>query len=150
MLISCLAYSSTLKMKAKSSSEILVDLNRAARRYIPEEVFLVTALITCMEHNYSSCSCSCLIFLKSLNYFPYLNKRRQNAVFTSNSFVLKPSPWVVLCIRKQQPDHKRVLLFVESLLPQAIVTCNLLCTVVSAVQRTYELMFLSVSSCHLT
>jgi hypothetical protein len=40
------------------------------------------------------------ILLQFSNYFPYLDERHQNAVFTSNSFVLEPSPWVVLCVRK--------------------------------------------------
>jgi hypothetical protein len=46
MLLSCLTYSSTLKMKAQTSSEMSVDINRTAQRYIPEEAFLLTALIT--------------------------------------------------------------------------------------------------------
>jgi hypothetical protein len=35
-LVSCLAYSSTLKMEATCSSETSVDSERTARRYIPE------------------------------------------------------------------------------------------------------------------
>jgi hypothetical protein len=37
MLISCLAYSLTLKMEATSSSETLVDLQQTALHYIPED-----------------------------------------------------------------------------------------------------------------
>jgi hypothetical protein len=37
MLLSCLAYSSTLKMKAQCTSETLVDFQHTTRRYIPED-----------------------------------------------------------------------------------------------------------------
>jgi hypothetical protein len=37
MLVSCLAYSSTLKMKATCSSETSVDFQRTTQRYIPEK-----------------------------------------------------------------------------------------------------------------
>jgi hypothetical protein len=37
MLVSCSAYSSTLKMEAICSSETSVDFQRNARRYIPED-----------------------------------------------------------------------------------------------------------------
>jgi hypothetical protein len=37
MLVSYLAYSSTLKMEATCSSETSVDFQRITRRYIPEE-----------------------------------------------------------------------------------------------------------------
>jgi hypothetical protein len=40
-LVSCLAYSSTLKMEATSSSEKSVDFERTTRRYIPEHRTLV-------------------------------------------------------------------------------------------------------------
>jgi hypothetical protein len=36
-LVSCLAYSSTLKVDATSSSETSVNFQRTTRRYIPEE-----------------------------------------------------------------------------------------------------------------
>jgi hypothetical protein len=36
-LVSCLAYSSTLKMKATCSSETSVDFQRITRRYIPDD-----------------------------------------------------------------------------------------------------------------
>jgi hypothetical protein len=36
-LVSCLAYSSTLKMEAKCSSETSVEFQRTTRRYIPED-----------------------------------------------------------------------------------------------------------------
>jgi hypothetical protein len=36
-LVSCLAYSSTLKMEAKCSSETSVDFQRTTRHYIPED-----------------------------------------------------------------------------------------------------------------
>jgi hypothetical protein len=36
-LVSCLAYTSTLKMEAICSSETSVDFQRATRRYIPED-----------------------------------------------------------------------------------------------------------------
>jgi hypothetical protein len=36
-LVSCLAYSSTLKMEAKCSSEVSVDFRRTTRRYTPED-----------------------------------------------------------------------------------------------------------------
>jgi hypothetical protein len=38
MLISCLAYSSTMKMEATCYSETLVDFQRKTRRYIPEDM----------------------------------------------------------------------------------------------------------------
>jgi hypothetical protein len=41
-LVSCLAYSSTLKMEAKCFSETLVDFQRTTRRYIPEDSSLHT------------------------------------------------------------------------------------------------------------
>jgi hypothetical protein len=41
MLASCSAYSSTLKMQAICSSEMLVDFQRTTRRYIPEDSTLV-------------------------------------------------------------------------------------------------------------
>jgi hypothetical protein len=37
MIVSCLAYSSTLKMEARCSSETSVDFQRTTRRYIPED-----------------------------------------------------------------------------------------------------------------
>jgi hypothetical protein len=37
MLVSCLAYSSTMKMEATYSSETSVDFQRTKRRYIPED-----------------------------------------------------------------------------------------------------------------
>jgi hypothetical protein len=37
-LASCWAYSSTLKMEATCSYEMLVDFQRTIRRYIPEEI----------------------------------------------------------------------------------------------------------------
>jgi hypothetical protein len=37
MLVSCLAYSSTLKMEARCFSETSVDFQRTTRRYIPED-----------------------------------------------------------------------------------------------------------------
>jgi hypothetical protein len=37
MLVSCLAYSATLKIEAICSSERSVDFQRTARRYIPED-----------------------------------------------------------------------------------------------------------------
>jgi hypothetical protein len=37
MLVSCLAYSSTLKIEATCYSETSVDFQRIARRYIPED-----------------------------------------------------------------------------------------------------------------
>jgi hypothetical protein len=36
MLVSCLAYSSTLKTEASCSSETLVDFYRTTQHYIPE------------------------------------------------------------------------------------------------------------------
>jgi hypothetical protein len=40
MLVSFLAYSSTLKMEATRSSETLVDFQRSTWRYIPEDITL--------------------------------------------------------------------------------------------------------------
>jgi hypothetical protein len=40
MLVSCLAYSSTLKIGVTCSSEMLVDFQRIARHYIPENITL--------------------------------------------------------------------------------------------------------------
>jgi hypothetical protein len=40
MIISCLAYSSTLKMEAVCSSETSVDLHWTTRRYIPKDTTL--------------------------------------------------------------------------------------------------------------
>jgi hypothetical protein len=40
MLVSCLAYSLTLKMKKISSSEMLVDFWRTTQRFIPEDTTL--------------------------------------------------------------------------------------------------------------
>jgi hypothetical protein len=40
LLTPCLAFSSTLKMEAISSSETSVDFHRATRRYIPEDIIL--------------------------------------------------------------------------------------------------------------
>jgi hypothetical protein len=50
MPVSCLAYSSTLKMKATWSSETSVDFQRTTRRYIPEDRTLqeVHLLPVCM------------------------------------------------------------------------------------------------------
>jgi hypothetical protein len=39
-LVSCLAYSSAMKMQATFSSEMSVDIQRATRRYIPEDRIL--------------------------------------------------------------------------------------------------------------
>jgi hypothetical protein len=48
MIVSCLAYSSILKMEAICSSETLVDFHPTTRRYIPEDItlFLATAVRT--------------------------------------------------------------------------------------------------------
>jgi hypothetical protein len=55
MLNSCLAYSSTLKMEPTYSSETLVDFQRAARRYVPEDRTLQFPSSTLkMEPTYSS------------------------------------------------------------------------------------------------
>jgi hypothetical protein len=40
MPVSCLAYSSTLKIQVTSFSEISVDFRRTTRRYIPEDITL--------------------------------------------------------------------------------------------------------------
>jgi hypothetical protein len=40
MLVSCLAYSSIMKMEAKCSSETSVDFQRTTRRYITEDITL--------------------------------------------------------------------------------------------------------------
>jgi hypothetical protein len=37
MLVSCLAYSSTLKMESICSSKMLVDVQQTTQRYIPED-----------------------------------------------------------------------------------------------------------------
>jgi hypothetical protein len=42
MLVSCLAYSSTLKREARTYSEPQVDFYQATRRYIPEEMAVHT------------------------------------------------------------------------------------------------------------
>jgi hypothetical protein len=42
MLVSCLAYSSTLKMEAICSSDTSVDFQQFTRRYIPEDSTLYT------------------------------------------------------------------------------------------------------------
>jgi hypothetical protein len=44
MLVSCLAYSSTVTVEAKYSSEIPVDFQRATWRYIPEERTLIVVI----------------------------------------------------------------------------------------------------------
>jgi hypothetical protein len=49
-LVSCLAYSSTLKMEATCSSETSVDFQRTTRRYIPE----VRTLFTLFQADVSS------------------------------------------------------------------------------------------------
>jgi hypothetical protein len=41
MLVSCLAYSSTLKMKVTCSSEMLVDFQQTTRRYISKSIINV-------------------------------------------------------------------------------------------------------------
>jgi hypothetical protein len=40
MLVSFLAYSSTLKMEVTYFSKISVDFQRTTRRYIPEDIFI--------------------------------------------------------------------------------------------------------------
>jgi hypothetical protein len=45
MLVSCLAYSSTLKMEATCSSEMSVHFERTKRRYIPGDITLYTPCI---------------------------------------------------------------------------------------------------------
>jgi hypothetical protein len=40
MLVSCLTYSSTLKMETKCSSEMSVEYQRTTQRYIPEDITL--------------------------------------------------------------------------------------------------------------
>jgi hypothetical protein len=42
MLVSCLAYYSTLKMEAICSSETYVDLNRTTRRFILDDRTLIS------------------------------------------------------------------------------------------------------------
>jgi hypothetical protein len=54
MLVSCLAYSSTVKIEATCSSETSVEFHRTTRRYIPEDRTL---------HNH------CCEYLKSYNMF---------------------------------------------------------------------------------
>jgi hypothetical protein len=44
MLVSCLASSSTLKMKVLYSSETSVDFQRTKRHYIPEDTILHNGL----------------------------------------------------------------------------------------------------------
>jgi hypothetical protein len=46
MLVSCLAYSSTLKMEATCSYETLVDFQWTTWHYIPEALFITTAVRT--------------------------------------------------------------------------------------------------------
>jgi hypothetical protein len=53
-LVSCLAYSSTLKIEAMYSSETLVDFQWTTRRYISEDITLLTRLtrlIVCLYLN---------------------------------------------------------------------------------------------------
>jgi hypothetical protein len=44
MLVSCLAYSSTLKMEATCSSEMSADIQWTTWRYIPEDTNLLKKL----------------------------------------------------------------------------------------------------------
>jgi hypothetical protein len=60
-LVSSLAYSSTLKMKAKCSSETSVDFQRTSRRYIPDD----TTLHDLRCENLKSHTRSLLFFLSS-------------------------------------------------------------------------------------
>jgi hypothetical protein len=54
MLVPCLGYSSTLKMKAVPSLETLVNFYQTTRRYIPEDsTFIVTAVRTFNPFQYS-------------------------------------------------------------------------------------------------
>jgi hypothetical protein len=52
MLVSCLAYSSTLKMEAKCSSEESADFQQTTRHYIPEERTLPGSVLFagCFSH----------------------------------------------------------------------------------------------------
>jgi hypothetical protein len=44
-LVSCLAYSSSLKLEATCSSETSVDIQRTIRRYFPEDITLLECSI---------------------------------------------------------------------------------------------------------
>jgi hypothetical protein len=57
-LVSCSAYSSTLKMEAICSSETSVDIQQITQRYIPEDSTL---------HNYTCCFISKSLLLKGKN-----------------------------------------------------------------------------------
>jgi hypothetical protein len=47
MLVSCLDYSLTPKMKVTYASETSVDFQRTTRRYIPEDTIILTCFTEC-------------------------------------------------------------------------------------------------------
>jgi hypothetical protein len=53
MLVSCLAYSSTLEMEAASSSETSADFQRTTRRYISEDLRTLQVLYSNSLNGYS-------------------------------------------------------------------------------------------------
>jgi hypothetical protein len=64
MQVSCLAYSSTLKMQATCSSEMSVDIQRTTWHYIPKAGLFVTAFVG------SSDSAYWMLFIKySMTHF---------------------------------------------------------------------------------
>jgi hypothetical protein len=56
MLVSCAAYSLTLKMEALCSSETLVDFQRTTQRYIPEDSTL--QYFSLPKTSFKTCNCS--------------------------------------------------------------------------------------------
>jgi hypothetical protein len=61
-LVSCLAYSSTLKIEAICSSETSDDTQRTTRRYIPEDGTLFFRKVLCCRHESRTTGLCCVKF----------------------------------------------------------------------------------------
>jgi hypothetical protein len=83
MLVSCLAYSSTLKMEATCSSEMSVDFQQTVWRYIPDDRTLHILFWKC-----------------KLNYFNNLGSARQKSeiinIPETECFLTDPSRTVIM------------------------------------------------------